>query len=285
MAYREQRHSDTESDADQEAKRGAQAADSEEWEVPAKKKKNVNKLRDWIEAKRWQRTDHSDQDIEVLVRAELDALNRSAGIMHLPGAHQDRVNKYGDFQYRRSWASKGDVMNFLCACPLRERCGCECEAKIAYQPAVVILFFHKAHSARDHVCERDQSKYLTFQQKSFIATAVKIAPLQTGSELIRNVQDSPTKAIDHKYKRSVDRLVRQQRTQIVNVSLEGIEIDNTVGSLARLAEALWVGDAITKHKEGETMSSDRTVFLTFTTVWNLLNFWRSVGTGYNVQLH
>jgi hypothetical protein len=85
----------------------------------------------------------------------------------------------------------------------------------------------------------------------------------------------------------------------VNVSLEGIEIDNTVGSLARLAEALWVGDAITKHKEGErclelfkvycigkqTMSSDRTVFLTFTTVWNLLNFWRSVGTGFDVQLH
>ena len=243
MAEPVQRRSDAEPD---------RAADdcgsaSEEWDPPVKKKKKINQKREWIEAKRWNRADHSEQDIEAFVRAELDELNQSAGIMHLPGAHKDRVNKYGDFQYRGSWASKGDVLNFTCACPLRERCACECEAKVSFHPNFVILYFHKAHSAQDHVCDKDQSKYLTFQQKSFISKAVKYAPLQTGSELLRNVQDSE-EAIDYKMKRSVDRLVRKARSRIVNVSLEGIEIDNSVGSLSSLAEAVWIGDAIHKHK-------------------------------------
>ena len=99
MADRVQRQSDAEPDRpDREADEGGSA--SEEWEPPAKKKKKNNKVRDWIETKRWNRTDHSDKDIEAFVRAELDELNRSAGIMHLPGAHKDSVNKYGDFQYR-----------------------------------------------------------------------------------------------------------------------------------------------------------------------------------------
>ena len=97
-------------------------------EQPMKKKKRINEPRDWIEVERWNRSDHSDQDIKVFIRAELDALNRAAGIMHLPGAHKDRNNEYGDFQFRRNWITeKGQVENFLCACPLRERCNCKCE--------------------------------------------------------------------------------------------------------------------------------------------------------------
>ena len=33
------------------------------------------------------------------------------------------------------------------------------------------------------------------------------------------------------------------------------------------------------------MGSDHTVFLTFATGYNILNLWRAVGTGYDVQLH
>ena len=260
MADRVQRQSDAE--PDREAEDGGTA--SEEWEPPVKKKKKINKKREWIEAKRWNRDDHSDKDIEAFVRAELDELNRSAGIMHLPGAHKDRVNKYGDFQYRRTWTSKGDVMNFSCACPLRERVGCECEAKISFHPKFVILFFHKAHSAQDHICEKDQSKYLTFQQKSFIADAVKISPLQTGSELLRNVQESE-EAIDYKMKRSVDRLVRKARSRIVNVSLEGIEIDNSVGSLSSLAEAVWTRASMHAPTLGGTSGSTARVLNPSTT--------------------
>ena len=77
-----------------------------------------------------------------------------------------------------------------------------------------------------------------FQQKSFIVTAIKVVPLQTGLDLIQYVQDSPTKEIDHKRKGSVDRLVRKQQEQIVNVSLNSVEINNTLGSLSRLANTI-----------------------------------------------
>ena len=58
------------------------------------------------------------------------------------------------------------------------------------------------------------------------------------------------------------------------------------------------GDAVRKHNEGECLDvfkvyivgrqileEDRTVFLTFANVWDLLNIFRAVGSGYAVQLH
>jgi len=188
-------------------------------------------------------------------------------------------------------------MHVAVSCPFRDRCNCECEAKITHAPEHVTLYFHKAHSAVDHL-EKDTGKYLKFQQKYLIADAVKVAPLQTASELIRNVQDSPTKMIDHKLKNSVARLLRKRRSQAVSVALEGLTINNSVGSLSLLAYALWIVNAMTAHrKDGkcidlfkvyvigrQILESDRTVFLTFANVWNLLNFWRAVASGYDVQL-
>ena len=74
---------------------------------------------------------------------------------------------------------------------------------------------------------------------SLIASAVKLAPLQTSGELIRNVQDSPTKHIDAKLKGSITRLVRKERKKITKIQLEGVTIDNTIGSLAALSKSLW----------------------------------------------
>jgi hypothetical protein len=84
-----------------------------------------------------------------------------------------------------------------------------------------------AHTAQDHVPEKDRGKFLKFTQKAEIAHAVKIAPLQNASEYLRNaeylrnVQDSPTKSINHKYKNSVALLQRKQRKQIIAVTLDG----------------------------------------------------------------
>ena len=74
-------------------------------------------------------------------------------------------------------------------------------------------------------------------------------------------------------------------------------MDNTIGSLAKSADALWLGNGMNKHiarnvltfsKEyivrQQIMEEDRTVFLTFANVWNLLNIFRAVGSGYAVQL-
>ena len=59
-----------------------------------------------------------------------------------------------------------------------------------------------------------------------IATAVKLSPLQTSDELIRNVQDSPTKHMDAKLKASVTRLVRKEGKNINKILLEGPRCDH-----------------------------------------------------------
>ena len=70
---------------------------------------------------------------------------------------------------------------------------------------------------------------------SLIASSVKLAPLQTSCELICNVQDSPTKHIDAKLKRSVKRLVHKDHKNITKIQLDGVTIDNPIGSLAALS--------------------------------------------------
>jgi hypothetical protein len=49
------------------------------WKNNPRKKKRINEPRDWIEANRWNRSDHSDKNIRVFIHTELDALNWSAG--------------------------------------------------------------------------------------------------------------------------------------------------------------------------------------------------------------
>jgi hypothetical protein len=51
-------------------------------------------------------------------------------------------------------------------------------------PTMTILYFSMPHAAQDHACELDKGKFLKFAQMSLIATAVKVAPLQTGLELL-----------------------------------------------------------------------------------------------------
>ncbi len=65
----------------------------------------------------------------------------------------------------------------------------------------------------------------------------------------------------------------------MTVSLDGMTIDSTIGSLSRLAEAVWIVDAVKRHKGGQRclelfkpycigkqiLESDCTVFLTFAT--------------------
>jgi hypothetical protein len=155
-----------------------------------------------------------------------------------------------------------------------------------------------AHTANNHVPEKDRGKFLKFTQRAEIAHAVKIAPLQNASEYLRNVQDSPTKSIDHKYKNSVARLQRKQRKQIIAVTLDCVTVDNTLGSLAQLAEKLWICVAIHEHEvEGRCMDlfktyvigkqildAEHTVFLTFANLFDTLNICRATGTGFGVQL-
>ena len=185
MADHELTESEADSGDEESEDEQPSAQEDDEQDATAGKKKKINMPRMWMEVERWKRSDHSDEDIDVFVRKHLDDLNRSAGILYsIPGAHKNRNNQYGDFQFRRKWQThKGQLFHVAVSCPFRDRCNCECEAKITHAPAEVTLYFHKAHTAVDHL-EKDTGKYLKFQQKYLIADAVKVAPLQTATELI-----------------------------------------------------------------------------------------------------
>jgi hypothetical protein len=227
----------------------------------------------WIEYGRWDREDWSQEDIDKKICDILTDLNRDAGLGIIRGSHKDRKSMYGAFQFRREWYShKGLIHTMVGGCPMRARCGCQCEAKVVKDAISVVLSIANAHSKEDHE-EEHGIKYLSHKQKCLVAESVKIAPLQTGRQLMQNIESSPSKVIDRSLSNSVARMVRKERKSLTSVALEGVDVDNTLGSLAKLSEALWIVDAFQAHKQGEcrriqrpylqTMARTRSTFTTW----------------------
>ena len=61
-----------------------------------KKKRAKLALKDIVEVERWDRMEMSDSYILAHIRLHLFRFNKDAGIIHVPGAHLDRNDKYGD---------------------------------------------------------------------------------------------------------------------------------------------------------------------------------------------
>ena len=125
-----------------------------------------------------------------------------------------------------------------------------------------------------------------------------MACAQTGRELLMNIQDSPTKVIDPKQRKAVERAVRKERSKIVSLELDGVHLDSSVQSMQELSEKLWLLPALKAHdKEGKCIDlhkvyiigrhmsvRDKFAFLCFSNVWNLLNMYRAIASGYSVTL-
>ncbi len=114
------------------------------------------------------------------------------------GSHKDRKSKsmYNDFQFRLEWFSRGGlIQNMVGTCPQRNRTGCQCEAKIVKDTTTVLLWIANAHTPEDHE-EEHGIKFLSQKQKSLVALAVKVAPMQTAKQLLQNLDCSPSKVID-----------------------------------------------------------------------------------------
>ena len=80
----------------------------------------------------------------------------------------------------------------------------------------------------------------------FLEERIEIANVCTVIE-IANVC---TVIFDRTLKKSVARQIRKERQSLTTVTLEGVEVDNTLGSLAQLSNELWFGTALSKHKRG-----------------------------------
>ena len=131
------------------------------------------------------------------------------------------------------------ITNIILQCPLVDRWSCLCEVKLAINADQTIMYVTDEHTAEDHAKEKDISRHLSYEDKVLIRQAVQLAPMQSAGSLMRNIQDSPTKQIDYRLSNSVKNLVRQERRGITNFLLDGVEIDNTLGSLSRLTDQIW----------------------------------------------
>ena len=49
-----------------------------------------------------------------------------------------------------------------------------------------------------------------------------------------NIQDSPTKVIDPKQRKAVERAVRKEQSKIVSLELDGVHLDSSVRSMQEL---------------------------------------------------
>ena len=146
-----------------------------------------------------------------LVRYELQELNKQAGVYFIRRHTDPKQGELsGNWIFRRKWTSnKGSILNTIVQCTLVKRCSCPCQVKIVQIAAQVIMSIADLHTARNHV--EDKVKFLTHQERSLVATALKLAPMNSASQLLARVQDSPTKKIDAAWKNSVQRMIRQER--------------------------------------------------------------------------
>ena len=124
-------------------------------------------------------------------------------IKMLPCKHKDRKNIYSDFQLRANMDVKQNlVTNTIISCPLRDRCNCQFQAKIIETSVQTILFIADLHTAAENVSSKDRSNSLKHSQRHMIASAVKVAHIQSPGKLIRNIRNSPTKEIDPALRKS-----------------------------------------------------------------------------------
>ena len=251
--------------------------------------------------------------IMAFIRADLAGLNKKAGITFLPPLHNDckRGNILCDWMCSHSWiTNKGYMQKTTLLCPLVERCGCPCEAKIEETHGQFIPYIHAEHTTAEH--KDDSSRYLSVDKQHFARKAVKTAPMNIAAKLIKNVEleDSPTKQIV-KLKRSVTRLIRScsRRAKLLKVECDGVEPSLVTGpvtlahsaSLKRLADQIFLQPAVQQHIAGVQssapqcidcfktfcigktfVSSERCAILAFFNVFDLLDIVRCVARGYSV---
>jgi len=164
--------------------------------------------------------------------AYLDDLEEQGGGFEGLLQHADRNNRFGGWTLRRRWPTNGGyTINTIVNCPFFKQTKCPCQVKIIYGQSMITLLSTNIHTPDDHSEEKNRLKFLTPKAKKLIKTAVKIAPHQTATDLLRNVQGSPTKRINNDLKQSVARAIRKERVNVNKVTLGGIELDNTLGTV------------------------------------------------------
>ena len=134
------------------------------------------------------------------------------------------------------WKFRGETHQRNCCtvtrrytCPLAHRCKCAVQMRIIESATCTVIELCGEHNETSH--QNDRSKYLTAEMRGAIVTQVKANPLKTAAQVRKEIQNfSPSKRVPPSLKRSVTRLVRQERVA-ANVRILGFQLLPTYGSM------------------------------------------------------
>ena len=152
-----------------------------------------------------------------------------------------------------------DVVCYRYICPLAYRSKCPASLRLTKGPTSVVL--EKIHSHDAEVHSKDHAKGLKWQQKESIAQAVSVAPLQSGTQIRRNLhRDSPEKRIEPSYNRC---LCRECRIRRLISCLFFRHVQRPVSSFRNRMTAASVGGSLSDAYGSFTRMEQ---FLDFTTI-------------------
>jgi hypothetical protein len=93
---------------------------------------------------------------------------------------------------------------------------------------------------------------LSVKQRGTIKRAVRAAPMTVGAQLHANLQNfSPGRRVpfDHRSRSAVSRLVRAERSSVMEETFPGIKIDGSEGSMNELAESVSFEKLLLLHND------------------------------------
>jgi hypothetical protein len=143
---------------------------------------------------------------------------------------------------------------------------------------------------------------LTVKQQVSIRTAVRCAPHQTGTAVQANLKNlSPDRRVrsDRRSKEALDRLVRKERKTLMAERIPGQMLDDTEGSMTKLAKSLSLKTLIKRHNDPADsyhMDAHQVVclgfqfkdgvrFMVLSTPHFIVNMARSIQCGWQIQGH
>ena len=282
---------------------GEEEGDSDEEKTDDKRRKWNGKA-EYVTIKKWvtgecARMEDSDimNELHDLARdyMELSRLKR------LPN-HKSNPTDIGLWKLARSqFKAKTGVTVKVYRCAMHYRCGCNATIRVINGKDYIILERAGTHDENSH--SDDKSVFLKHKQIEAISDAIAIAPFSSAATIRRNLLMLPKEgcSIGTDKLRSIDYHARMARVRLTSDQLSGFEIEDTYGSYLRFAEQFSFRRLADQHNDplhefhfdlygpvviGYDVKAHRNLlYLSISSIWFLLNIFRSYATGWATQLN
>jgi len=243
-----------------------------------------------------------EDEMRSKVRAAAQKIMEDSRMIRLP-SHVTRPGDEGLWKEIRSYRTdRGKTLVRWLRCPMSYRFNCKCQIKMYEGDHYIALDVRGQHNADSHSADKETSKHLKVKQIHALHTGVRCAPQQSAKALRRNLANfSPDKRIDPIKIRVVRRTVAKFRNHLTLEQLAGIKIDDSYGSLVQFTDAKAFAKLIEEHNNLESdfhfnlfepfvigrdlNPKDDIVYITFASIWHLLNFLRNIAAGWLFQVN